>query len=261
MKITATQLRNIIREEVKKASLGKKNLSEAMTRITEDEVAAWKNGDWGYVSGDATPDAGHDHQEFLHGSDEGHPHDDEGYMVKSRMTSMKQMAEDICTLLDSEDQLPAWVQDLVAKSHGDLQHVHDYLMGDEEMKSHQGVPASAEYAEMDMPVGESRNRKSNNLNEAHARVTQEEMRAWMRGDWGFISESSKSESDDDLISRVDRSTDQELLRQNMISTCQSILQSPNTSSETIKAAYNLLTKQEKHEDLVTMLRAKGLDAR
>ena len=195
MKLTPAQLRNIIREEVKKATSGKKNISEAMTRITEDEVAAWKNGDWGYVSGDAMPEPGHDHQEFLHGSDEGHPHDDEGYMVKSRMASIKKMAEDICGLLDSEDQLPAWVQDLVATSHNDLQHVHDYLMGDEKMKSHQEVPAAVEPVEMDMPVGESRNRKSNNLNEAHARVTQEEMRAWMRGDWGFVSETDSTEED------------------------------------------------------------------
>jgi len=192
MKLTAIQLRNIIREEVKKATLGKKNLSEGMTRITEDEVAAWKKGDWGYVSGDVMPEPGHDHQEFLHGSDEGHPHDDEGYMVKSRMASMKKMAEDVCGLLDSEDQLPAWVQDHVAVAHENLQQVHGYLMGDEEMRSYQqSAPVSLE--KPPMPIGESRNRKSNNLNEAHTRVTQEEMKAWMRGDWGFVSEDSEED--------------------------------------------------------------------
>ena len=195
MKLTPSQLRNIIREEVKKATSGKKNLSEAMTRITEDEVAAWKKGDWGYVSGDVMPEPGHDHQEFLHGSDEGHPHDDEGYMVKSRMASMKKMAEDVCNLLDSEDQLPAWVQDHVAVAHENLQQVHGYLMGDEEMRSHEKVPTTVKPVEMDMPVGESHNRKPNNLNEAHARVTQEEMRAWMRGDWGFVSETDSTEDD------------------------------------------------------------------
>ena len=195
MKLTPSQLRNIIREEVKKATSGKKNLSEAMTRITEDELAAWKNGDLGYVSGDAMPEPGHDHQEFLHGSDEGHPHDDEGYMVKSRMASMKKMAEDVCGLLDSEDQLPAWVQDHVAVAHENLQQVHGYLMGDEEMRSHQEVSSAVEPVGMDMPIGESRNRKSSNLNEAHARVTQEEMRAWMRGDWGFVSETDSIEDD------------------------------------------------------------------
>jgi hypothetical protein len=193
MKLTPAQLRNIVREEVKKATSGKKNLSEAMTRITEDEVAAWKKGDWGYVSGDSMPEPGHDHQEFLHGSDEGHPHDDEGYMAKSSMASMKQMAEDLCGLLDSEDQLPAWVQDHIAVARENLQQVHGYLMGDVEMKSHQEVPSVVEPVEMEMPVGESRNHKSNNLNEAHARVTQEEMRAWMRGDWGFTSEDSEED--------------------------------------------------------------------
>jgi hypothetical protein len=68
-------------------------------------------------------------------------------------------------------------------------------MGDEEMRSHQEVPTTVKPVEMDMPVGESRNRKSNNLNEAHARVTQEEMRAWMRGDWGFVSETDSTEDD------------------------------------------------------------------
>jgi len=193
MKLTATHLKQIIREEVKKATSGKKNLSEVMTRITEDEIAAWKNGDLGYVSGDAMLEPGHDHQEFLHGSDEGHPHDDEGYMVKSRMASMKKMAKDVCGLLDSEDQLPAWVQDHVAVAHENLQQVHGYLMGDEEMRSHGEIPTTVEPVETDMHVGESRNRKSNNLNEAHTHVTQDEMRAWMRGDWGFVSEADSTE--------------------------------------------------------------------
>ena len=103
MKITASQLRKIIAEEV---SLAK---SDDTTR-------------------------------FLHGSDAGHPRDDEGYMVKSRMASMKKMAADICGLLDAADQLPGWVQDLIATSHNDLQHVHDYLMGDEAMRSYEKAP-------------------------------------------------------------------------------------------------------------------------
>jgi hypothetical protein len=68
-------------------------------------------------------------------------------------------------------------------------------MGDEEMRSHQEVSSAVEPVGMDMPIGESRNRKSSNLNEAHARVTQEEMRAWMRGDWGFVSETDSIEDD------------------------------------------------------------------
>jgi hypothetical protein len=80
-------------------------------------------------------------------------------------------------------------------AHENLQQVHGYLMGDEEMRSHKEVPTTVEPVGMDMQVGESRNRKSSNLNEAHARVTQEEMRAWMRGDWGFVSETDSIEDD------------------------------------------------------------------
>jgi hypothetical protein len=169
MKLTAIQLRNIIREEVKKATLGKKNLSEGMTRITEDEIAAWKSGNLGYVSGDAMPEPGHDDQEFLHGSEEGHPYDAEGDMVKSRLGSMAKMSNEISELLHDEDQLPGWVQDLVATSHNDLQHVYDYLTGE----------ASEMAAQQTMPVGEARSNKSKNLNESHAQVTQDEMRAFV----------------------------------------------------------------------------------
>jgi hypothetical protein len=146
MKITAKQLRKIIEEEI---SLSK--------------------------SGDS--------QRFLHGADEGHPMDDEGYMVKSRMVTVKQIAEDICGLLESGDQLPGWVQDLIATAHSDLQHVHNYLMGDEKLRSYKmGHGHSA------IPMGESRNRR---LNESHKPITKEEMDAWMRGDWGFISEDNE----------------------------------------------------------------------
>ena len=48
MKLTTTQLRSIIREEVQKAS-GRRRLSESHSRISANELAAWKSGDWGYV--------------------------------------------------------------------------------------------------------------------------------------------------------------------------------------------------------------------
>ena len=210
MKLTATHLKQIIREEVKKATSGKKNLSEVMTRITEDEIAAWKNGDLGYVSGDAMLEPGHDHQEFLHGSDEGHPHDDEGYMVKSRMAFMKKMAKDVCGLLDSEDQLPAWVQDHVSVAHENLQQVHGYLTG----KQH-----ALENGKDSMGMHESKR----TLKESHNRVTREEMSAWMRGDWGFISEGS----DDD---------DEELQYSEFMQMCLNLIEDPETSHENLKEA-------------------------
>lgn len=55
MKLTLTQLRRIIKEEVQSVALakkhyGRKSLSEAHARITSKELEAWRNGDWGYVS-------------------------------------------------------------------------------------------------------------------------------------------------------------------------------------------------------------------
>jgi len=52
MKITVKQLRKIIKEEVQNSLKKSKrvSLSESMTRITQDELAQWKSGNWGYVS-------------------------------------------------------------------------------------------------------------------------------------------------------------------------------------------------------------------
>ena len=152
MKLTSRQLRNIIEQEVKHLK----------------------------SSGDDT-------QRFLHGSDSGHPMDDEGYMVKSRMASMKKMAQELCDLLEDEDQLPAWVQDLLATSHNDLKHVHDYMMGDEVMRGKETSPRVV----MSM---ESKSRRKSTLREAHSRITPDEMRAWMKGDWGFV-DSDKTDDD------------------------------------------------------------------
>jgi len=144
-------------------------MNEAMSPITPDEVAAWKSGNWGYNAGDKV-----DHPEsperFLHGED---PHDDEGSMVKSRLYSMKKMAADVCEILNPSDQLPGWVQDHISVAHENLQQVHGYLMGKEHAMSHE--------------VMESKK----TLSEAHNRVTREEMDAWMRGDWGFVSEENE----------------------------------------------------------------------
>jgi len=68
MKITAQQLRNIIREEVELAEINEEirearktrvnetshrrgMMLEGHNRITPEEMTAWMNGDWGYVSG------------------------------------------------------------------------------------------------------------------------------------------------------------------------------------------------------------------
>jgi len=193
MKITPAKLRQIIKEELSRAlkedeSCPKDTMNEAMSRITPDEVEAWKSGDWGYVSGDESSHAEpmdmgmemgtEDPNRFLHGKD---GHDDEGAMVKSRLHSMKDMAKDICDVVQPEDQLPGWVQDHVSVAHENLQQVHGYLMGQHHSMEH------GHEQEMEIPVMESKK----TLSEAHNRVTREEMNAWMRGDWGFVSEENE----------------------------------------------------------------------
>ena len=71
-----------------------------------------------------------DSERFLHGYESGNPMDDEGNMIKGRMSGLKRMADEICELTHDEDQFPAWVQDLVAQAHETLSHVHDYLLND-----------------------------------------------------------------------------------------------------------------------------------
>ena len=181
MKLTATMLRKIIAEEAHKTQ--RKNLSEAITRITEDEMAAWKSGNWGYVAGD---ESGDDSEKFLHGYESGHPMDDEGYMIKGRMAGMKRMAAEICELTQNEDQFPAWVQDLVAQAHENLEHVHSYLTNDEEMRNYS---KDVEPAHDGAPVKmEAKRHRLKMLAEGMARITEEELNAWRNGDWGFVSD-------------------------------------------------------------------------
>lgn len=68
-----------------------------------------------------------DDDRFLHGYEHGEPHDEEGGMVKRRLDRMKEMAEMLCGVLDSDDQLPAWVQDHIAVAHENLQQVFSYM--------------------------------------------------------------------------------------------------------------------------------------
>ena len=157
MKITASQLRRIIKEEVSLAKVGDKNP-----------------------------------QRFLHGFDSGHPMDDEGYMAKSRMADIKEMAATICGLLEDADQLPAWCQDLIASAHTDLEHVKDYMAGDEKLRSYKekssATTAGAVQAVTPTVAVESHVRKFQRLSEGHARITEEELAAWKSGDWGYVSE-------------------------------------------------------------------------
>ena len=157
MKLTTNQLRRLIREEAAAALV---------------------------------PTADRNPQRFLHGFDSGRPADDEGYMVKSRMLGVKTAAETICGLLDDGDQLPAWVQDLVASAHADLEHVKSYLVGDEKLRAGKAMGAHGK-------TMESRSSRGSMLLEGHARITPDEMKAWMGGDWGYVAEAAGHSPVDD----------------------------------------------------------------
>jgi hypothetical protein len=153
MKISAKMLRKIIEEEVSLAKVGDK-----------------------------------DPQRFLHGFDSGHPMDDEGSMTKSRMINIKDIAATICDLLESGDQLPAWCQDLIATSHNDLEHVKNYMLGDQKMrdkKAKMDTQSTVPTGVM-MVASEAYVRKFNRLSESFARITEKEIQAWKNGDWGYI---------------------------------------------------------------------------
>lgn len=100
MKLTSSQLRKLIKEEL------------------------------------ATVMGGKDPQRFLHGYESGHPNDDEGYMVKLRLVAIKKMAAEICELIVPGDQFPGWVQDHIAVAHENLHQVHGYLTGDEALRQY-----------------------------------------------------------------------------------------------------------------------------
>jgi len=154
MKITLNQLKQLIAEEV---SLAK----------TDDK----------------------DPQRFLHGFDSGNPMDDEGSMLKSRMSNIKDMASTICDLLENGDQVPAWCQDLVAGAHRDLEHVKDYMLGDQKMrdkKAKQQMQPNPMPPTVPMVASEVYMRKFSRLTESFARITEKEMQAWKNGDWGYI---------------------------------------------------------------------------
>jgi hypothetical protein len=163
-----------------------------LRRIIAEEVSLVKTGD-------------KDPQRFLHGYESGHPMDDEGYMIRSRMVDVKEIAETICSLLDDGDQLPAWVQDLVASAHTDLEHVKHYLVGDEKLRAHKGGTT---------PMGESHRRSLRRLSEGIARITDEELSAWSRGDWGFVSgaESRPAVSEAQKKKGPSKKTAQKILR-------------------------------------------------
>lgn len=125
-----------------------------------------------------------DSTRFLHGADEGQAFDDEAEMVKIQLLQMSKMAEEVCELLRSGDQLPAWTQSHIAVAHENLRQVHGYLTGD---------------AALDAGVQLEAKNHVKRLNESHARITQEEIQAWKNGDWQFMSEMHNPVPDQESI--------------------------------------------------------------
>ena len=89
MKITANQLRRIIKEEYASFGVGDKKPSR-----------------------------------FLHGED---PDDSEGGMALGQLSDLCRMAEELQEILNSGDQLPGWVQNHLTVSHENLRQIHGYL--------------------------------------------------------------------------------------------------------------------------------------
>lgn len=64
MRISTSQLRRIIKEEVANVRGARRaRLSEGHARITPEEMAAWKRGNWGYIS-ETFPAAGGVDEDF-----------------------------------------------------------------------------------------------------------------------------------------------------------------------------------------------------
>jgi len=57
-------------------------------------------------------------------------------MAKSQLASMKEMAYEVCELLDYDDQLPGWVQNHIPVAHENLRQIHGYLTGDAKLMAH-----------------------------------------------------------------------------------------------------------------------------
>jgi len=89
MKITANQLRRLIREEYESFGIGDRNPSR-----------------------------------FLHGED---PEDSEGGMAKGQLSDIGSMSQELQELLNPDDQLPGWVQNHLTVAHENLRQIHGYL--------------------------------------------------------------------------------------------------------------------------------------
>jgi hypothetical protein len=85
--------------------------SEQLKRLIREEYAS-------FGIGDKKP------TRFLHGED---PEDSEGGMALGQLSDICRMSEELEEILNSEDQLPGWVQNHLTVSHENLRQIHGYL--------------------------------------------------------------------------------------------------------------------------------------
>jgi hypothetical protein len=104
----------------------KKLLEDVMMSLLEDDENDSEEKEY---SEDEEIDADDldDKEFFLHGHESGAPSDEEGQMAKSQLHRIKQIAYMLCDMLESGDQLPAWVQDHVSVAHENLGQVFSYM--------------------------------------------------------------------------------------------------------------------------------------
>ena len=57
--------------------------------------------------------------------------DDEADMAYSQLSNIKRLSTELCDMIDSEEQLDAWVQAKLTKAEDYLQSVYGYLYGEE----------------------------------------------------------------------------------------------------------------------------------
>ena len=57
--------------------------------------------------------------------------DDEADMAHSQLSNIKRLSTELCDMIDSEEQLDAWVQAKLTKAEDYLQSVYGYLYGEE----------------------------------------------------------------------------------------------------------------------------------
>jgi len=57
--------------------------------------------------------------------------DDEADMAHSQLYNIKRLSTELCDMIDSEEQLDAWVQAKLTKAEDYLQSVYGYLYGEE----------------------------------------------------------------------------------------------------------------------------------